>query len=157
MKQCWITYIKRKTEKFRLKKRFACISFRLFFFLHFAYFLLFSLQIFSCSSNFSVHFRFTLIFLPRFAYFTFVFASDFCCFASMWIKWNHAFFSLLSETKFSLQFQFSFPKRKRGRTLIPSEATPLSPGLEICILWPLRQVYAVAMATISKRGETKLR
>jgi hypothetical protein len=53
-----------------------------------------------------------------FAYFTFVFASDFWCFASKWIMWNQAFFSLPSETKFSLQFQISLPKRKWGRTLI---------------------------------------
>jgi hypothetical protein len=32
--------------------------------------------------------------------------------------WNPAFFSLPSETKFSLQFQISLPKRKWGRTLI---------------------------------------
>jgi hypothetical protein len=31
--------------------------------------------------------------------------------------WNPAFFSLPSETKFSLQFQISLPKRKWGRTL----------------------------------------
>ena len=53
-----------------------------------------------------------------FAYFTFVFASHIWCFASKWIMWNQAFFSLPSETKFSLQFQISLPKRKWGRTLI---------------------------------------
>ncbi len=53
-----------------------------------------------------------------FAYFTFVFAPDFWCFASKWIMWNKAFFSLPSETKFSLQFQISLPKRKWGRTLL---------------------------------------
>ncbi len=53
-----------------------------------------------------------------FAYFNFVFASDFWCFASKWIMWNQAFFSLPSETKFSLQFQISLPKRKWGRTLV---------------------------------------
>ncbi len=52
-----------------------------------------------------------------FAYITFVFASDFWCFASKWIMWNQAFFSLRSETKFSLLFQISLPKRKWGRTL----------------------------------------
>ncbi len=56
-----------------------------------------------------------------FAYFTFVFASDFWCFASKWIMWNQAFFSLRSETKFSLQFQNSLPKRKWGRTLIRTD------------------------------------
>jgi len=77
----------------------------------------FSLQNFSWSSNFSVLFRFASIFPLHFAYFAFDFASDFCCFASTWNKWNHAFFSLPSETKLSLQFQFSLPQRKRGRTL----------------------------------------
>ncbi len=52
-----------------------------------------------------------------FAYFTFVFASDFWCFASKWIMWNQAFFSLPSETT-PLQSQISLPKRKWGRTLI---------------------------------------
>jgi hypothetical protein len=33
--------------------------------------------------------------------------------------WNQAFFSLPSETNFSLQFQISLPKRKWGRTLLP--------------------------------------
>ncbi len=57
-----------------------------------------------------------------FAYFTFVFASDFWCFASKWIMWNQAFFSLRSETKLSLQFQISLPKRNWGRTLVQTEA-----------------------------------
>ncbi len=76
-------------------------------------------------SFFSLFFRFfRLIFVSLrffrliFAYFTFVFASDFWCFASKWIMWNQAFFSLPSETKFSLQFQISLPKRKWGRTLV---------------------------------------
>jgi hypothetical protein len=68
--------------------------------------------------KFLVLFRFASIFSLHFADFPFVFASDFCCFASMWNKRNHAFFSLPSETKCSLQFQFSLPKRKRGRTLV---------------------------------------
>ncbi len=62
-----------------------------------------------------------------FAYFTFVFASDFWCFASKWIVWNQAFFSLPSETKFSLQFQISLPKRKWGRTLARTYAAKVSP------------------------------
>ncbi len=52
-----------------------------------------------------------------FAYVTFILASDFWGFTSKWIMWNQAFFSLPSETKFSLQFQISLPKRKWGRTL----------------------------------------
>jgi hypothetical protein len=113
MKQCWITY-----NKIPPLKKFGSISYRLNFFTSFCLFPFVSLQIFSWSSNFSVHFRFTWIFSLHFAYFTFVFASDFCCFASMWNKQNHAFFSLSSETKFLLHFQFSLPKRKRGRTLL---------------------------------------
>jgi hypothetical protein len=84
--------------------------------------------IFSLFSLFFVFFRFfhffRLIFVSLrffhliFAYFTFVFASDFWYFASKWIMWNQAFFSLPSETKFSLQFQISLPKRKWGRTLL---------------------------------------
>ena len=61
---------------------------------------------------------FSSIFSLHLAYFTFIFTSDFCCFLSMWNMRNHAFFSLPSETKCSLQFQFSLPKRKRGRTLV---------------------------------------
>ncbi len=38
-------------------------------------------------------------FLLIFAYFSFVFASNFWCFTSKWIMWNQAFFSLPSETK----------------------------------------------------------
>jgi hypothetical protein len=38
-------------------------------------------------------------------------------FASMRNKRNHALFELPCETKYSLRFQFSLPKRKRGRTL----------------------------------------
>ncbi len=86
MKQCWITYIKRKTEKFPLKKWFVCISFRFDFFASFCLFpFVFALDFFLVKQffgSFSFHFDFS----PRFAYFTFVFASDFCCFASMWIK-----------------------------------------------------------------------
>ncbi len=67
---------------------------------------------------FSLNFRSLRFFRLIFAYFTFVFASDFWCFASKWIVWNQTFFSLPSKTKFSLQFQISLPKRKWGRTLI---------------------------------------
>jgi hypothetical protein len=38
-------------------------------------------------------------------------------FASMRNKRNHALFSLPCETKYLVRFQFSLPKRKRGRTL----------------------------------------
>ncbi len=89
----------------------------------------YSLIIFRFFSLFFAFFRFffalfCLIFISLrffrliFAYFTFIFASDLWCFASKWIMWNQAFFSLPSETKFSLQFQISLPKRKWGRTLM---------------------------------------
>ncbi len=67
-----------------------------------------------------------------FAYFTFLFASDFWCFASKWIMWNQAFFSLPSETKFSLQFQISLPKRKWGRTLGHTVCNPRENGETPC-------------------------
>jgi hypothetical protein len=75
----------------------------------FSFFLLFSLffAFFHFFHFFSLNFRFASIFSKIFAYFTFVFASDFCCFASKWITWNQAFFLLPIDTKFSLQFQIS--------------------------------------------------
>jgi len=98
-----------------VKQFFGSIPFLSIFSLHFCFFpFVFASYFFLVKQffgSFSFHFNF-------FAYFTFVFASDFCCFASMWNKRNHAFFSLPSETKCSLQFQFSLPKRKRGRTLV---------------------------------------
>ncbi len=103
-------------------------SFRFFFALNFS--IRFDLVIFASKRNkakrnsslffrfFSLNFRFALIFSLNFAYFTFNYASDFWCFASKWITWNQAFFSLPSKTKFSLQkFQIPLPKRKWGRTL----------------------------------------
>ena len=46
---------------------------------------------------FLLRFCFASIFCLIFAYFTFVFALDFWCFASKWIMWNQAYFSLPSE------------------------------------------------------------
>ncbi len=93
----------------------------------------FSLQNFSWLSNFS-SFSFRLIFSLHFAYFSLVFASELYCFASMWNKWNHAFFSHPSETKFLFWFQFSLPKRKRGCTL----ATPYKSWKKILLNWAYR-------------------
>ncbi len=68
-------------------------------------------------------FRFSSIFSLHFAYFLFIFASDFLLnfllFRFDVKQTKFCLFSLQIETKFSLQFQFSLPKRKRGRTLIP--------------------------------------
>jgi hypothetical protein len=97
MKQCWITYIYR------------------------CYFV--SLRFFRFILLISVPFRFRF-FLGQ-TIFRFIFVSlrffrlvSIISRSSMWNKWNHAFFSLPSERKFSLQFQFSLPKRKWGRTLV---------------------------------------
>ncbi len=136
--------VKQREAKFKSIFSLFFHIFSLFFALHFS--LCFDLVIFASKRNkakqnsslffrsfrfFSLFFAFfaffhyfrfffvSLRFLHLiFAYFTFVFASDFWCFALKWIMWNQAFFSLPSEAKFSLQFQISLPKRKRGRTLV---------------------------------------
>ncbi len=70
-----------------------------------------------------------------FAYFTLVFASDFWCFTSKRIMWNQAFFSLPSETKFSLQFQISLPKRKWGCTLVSTKNS----SVQFCLFYCRRR------------------
>ncbi len=68
-------------------------------------------------SIFSLNFRFTTIFSLNFRLFYLRFRFRFLVFR---IEVNHVksgFFSLPSETKFSLQFQISLPKWKWGRTL----------------------------------------
>ncbi len=91
-----------------------------FTFFHFYSLFLLFLFFFAFFTFFRLIFVSLRFFCLIFAYFTFVFASYFWCFASKWIMWNHAFFSLPSETKFSLQFQILLPKRKWGRTLPPT-------------------------------------
>ncbi len=59
--------------------------------------------------TFFAYFRFASIFHLIFAYFTFIFASDFWCFASKWIMWNQAFFPLPS-----LNFKFRFRSKSEG-------------------------------------------
>ncbi len=49
--------------------------------------------------------------------------SDFCCFRFDAKQAKSCIFSLPRETKFSLQFQFSLRKRKRGRTLLSGNDT----------------------------------
>jgi hypothetical protein len=66
----------------------------------------FSLQIFSWVS------------FDCFAYFPFVFAFRFLLFRFDAKQAKSSLFWLPSETKFLLQFQFSLPKRKLGRTLL---------------------------------------
>ncbi len=113
-----------KQSEAKFKSIFSLFSLFSLFFAFFRFFRFFSL--FSLFSLFFAFFRFEFFaslwfrfrfFRLIFAYFTFVFASDFWYFTSKWIMWNQAFFSLPSETKFSLQFQISLPKRKWGRTL----------------------------------------
>ena len=95
-----------------------------------------------------------------FAYFTFVFASDFWCFTSKWIMLNQAFFSLPSETKFSLQFQISLPKRKWGRTLVPRVQVKRRPSANGLLLrtHSAGPVSQTCLLTTSKaRAATRLR
>ncbi len=103
------------------------------FFCFFCFFSLFFAFFRFCFALFPLIFVSLRFFHLIFAYFTFVFASDFWCFTSKWIMWNQAFFSLPSETKFSLQFQISLPKRKWGRTL-------LYRVLCLTAHWPIPQV-----------------
>ncbi len=81
-----------------------------FFFAFFGFFCLFHL--------FSLNFRFASIFSLNFRLFYLRFRFRFLVFR---IEVNHVksgfFFSLRSETKFSLQYKISLPKRKWGRTL----------------------------------------
>jgi len=82
---------------------------QVYFFAFFAFFAFFYF--------FSLNFRFTSIFSLNFRLFYLRFRFRFLVFH---IEVNHVksgFFSLRSETKFSLQFQISLPKRKWGRTL----------------------------------------
>ncbi len=109
-----------------------------FFSLFFAFFRFFHF--------FSLNFRFALIFSLNFSLFYLRFRFRFLVFR---IEVNHVksgFFSLRSETKFSLQFQILLPKRKWGRTLIPIEVRSVA-SLEsgkYCYLgsrsglWPIR-------------------
>ncbi len=89
-------------------KRKSSLYFRFFRFFHFFVLFFAFFRFFSLFSLFFPFFCWIFVSLRFFhlifAYFTFVFASDFWCFASKWIMWNQAFFSLPSETKFSLQF-----------------------------------------------------
>ncbi len=93
--------------------KFGSILFRFNFFTSFCLFPFVLLQISSWSSNFSVHFRFTSfrLFHVRFRFRFLLFRFD--------VKQaKSCLFSLSSERKFLLQFQFSLPKQKRGRTLL---------------------------------------
>ncbi len=77
-------------------------------FLFFSLFLLF-LAFFSLFLLFLLTFRFASILIRLiFAYFTFVFASDFLCFALKWIVWNQAFFQFQAEWNFRFNFSFCF-------------------------------------------------
>ncbi len=89
-----------KQSEAKFKSIFSLFSlFFTFFSLFFAFFHIF----FTFFRLIFVSLRF---FHLIFAYFTLIFASDFWCFASKWIMWNQAFFSLRSETKFRFNFKF---------------------------------------------------
>ncbi len=86
-------------------------------------FLLFSLfsLFFAFFRFFSLFFTFfRLIFVSLrffhliFAYSTFVFASDFWCFASKWIMWNQAFFRFQAKRNFRFNFKFRFWSESEG-------------------------------------------
>jgi hypothetical protein len=82
--------------------------------------------IFSWLGNFLVLFRFILIFLLHFAYFLVHF-----CFRMLLLRFDvklvkSCLFSLPSETKFLLLFQFSLLKQKRGCTYSNPIQNPLS-------------------------------
>jgi hypothetical protein len=98
---------KAKQSEAKLKPIFSFFSLFSLFSLFFRFFSLFLLN-FRFASIFSLNFR---LFYLRFRFWFLVFR----------IEVNHVksgFFSLPSETKFSLQFQISLSKRKWGRTLI---------------------------------------
>jgi hypothetical protein len=75
----------------------------------------FLLQIFSWLSKFPVHFRFASIFSHNLAYFPFIFASDFCCFASMRNKQDLKFFFASKRTEIFASIEiFAFAAKMRG-------------------------------------------
>ncbi len=49
-----------------------------------------------------------------FAYFNFVFASDFWCFAPKWIMWNQAFFRFQAKRNICFNFKFRFRSESEG-------------------------------------------
>ncbi len=117
---------------------FACFClFSLFFALHFSP--CFNLVIFASKRNeakrnsslffcsfsfFSLFFTFFRFFFAFFVllrffhliftYFTFVFASDFWCFASKWIMWNQAIFRFQAKRNFCFNFKFRFRSESEG-------------------------------------------
>ncbi len=101
---------------------------------------------------------FSAFFHLLFAYFTFIFASDFWCFTSKWIMWYQAFFSLRSQTKFSLQFQILLPKRKWGRTLVRRlEGWPnMTQEVWFCTWWTGRTAYLFRTVPVALTGAALL-
>ncbi len=49
-----------------------------------------------------------------FACFTFVFSTDFWCFAAKWIMWNKAFFRFQAKQNFRFNFKFRFQSESEG-------------------------------------------
>ncbi len=104
-----------KQNEVKFKSVFSFFPFFPLFFPFFAFFAFFAFLHFFCLIFVSLWF-FQLIF----AYFTFVFASDFWCFASKWIMWNQAFFRFEAkrnfrfEAKRNFRFNFKFPFRSES-------------------------------------------
>ncbi len=117
MKQCWITHIKRKNRKIPPLKNSVPVSFRFDFFTSFWLFPLALASDFFLVKQFFRNIFVSLRFFASFCLFYVRFRFRFL----LWNKRNHAFFSLPNETKFSLHFQFTLPKRERGRTLLRTD------------------------------------
>ncbi len=101
---------KRNKTKRNSRLFFWFFHFFLLFFAIFAFFTFFHF--------FSLNFRFASIFSLNFAYFTFVFASDFWCFALKWIMWNQAFFGFQPKRNFRFNFKFRFRSKSEGASYV---------------------------------------
>ncbi len=98
-----------------VKQFFGCISFRIDFF---ASFFLISVRFRFRFFLSQAIFRFIFVSLQFFRLFHGRFRFRFLLFRFDVKQAKSCLFSLPSETKYSLQFHFSLPKRKRGRTLV---------------------------------------
>ncbi len=92
-----------------------CFFFLLFFALNFS--LRFDLVIFAWKRNKAKRIS-SRFFRLIFTYFTFVFASDFWCFASKWIMWNLAFFASKRNKIFSSISNFASEVKVRVHPIL---------------------------------------
>ncbi len=113
MKQCWIQYIGKKSKKSSCKFISSSVLFRFA-----SIFLLhFAYFPFIFASDFFLDMQFCGFFSFRFAFFVYflcVFASDLCYFASMWNKRNHAFFRFQAKQNFRFNFNIRFQSENEG-------------------------------------------